>query len=285
MRIMVTGSTGLLGDAVLRKASLAGLEVVEVNRRIVPDLSSGEAKNLLHQLGSIDAVVHTAAMIPTGDNDRVIEKVNRQIDTNVFECAVASNAFIVYISSISLFKDYGTGNLITEDSPLKEDNEFSPYQRAKVESEKCLESFSSSAVFRVSSPYGINQTNRNVLSIFIERVLASKTIEVSGKGLRTQDFIFADDIADAALRAISLQARGLYNMGSGRSVSMLELAELISGMGVKGHKVIMTGEESNSQDNFQVAIDMTRAKQHLDWAASTSLADGIGAVMSAWGSR
>jgi UDP-glucose 4-epimerase len=79
-----------------------------------------------------------------------------------------------------------------------------------------------------SSPYS------GVISRFISMALARKPLTIFGDGLQTRDFVYVSDVVEAYLCAAELcrnsneTRKRLYNVGTGRSTSILELAESIN---------------------------------------------------------
>lgn len=288
MRVMITGAAGLIGDAVFRYISAeTAFETIRVDRAVIRDLADASACKLLKQFGCVDAIVHCAAAIPSALNNTTIETTNMQIDSNVFEYASSHNATIIFLSSLSLYTDYGSGVLISEDSEVKSFEYLSPYMKAKLHSEHRLLQRSSgrSVVFRVSSPFGINQRNQNVLSVFIRQALAGNSLQVFGSGKRTQDFIYADDIARAATRALTSQTEGVYNICGGTSISMIALAQLITKLAGGDDKRTIVGKKPDPQDTFRVEVDIAKAERELNWRPTTTLQEGVANVIKGWSSQ
>src|SRR5262245_6229886 len=110
-RVLVTGGAGLLGAATARRLATAGMEVVATCRGPAPavtgvewllaDLIEGDA---LVDLDDVDAVVHSAAMLPQSHASSDAEaEANRRIDEVVLTAAQRWGADIVYISSVAVY--------------------------------------------------------------------------------------------------------------------------------------------------------------------------------------
>ena len=84
---------------------------------------------------------------------------------------------------------------------------------------------------RMFSVYGPGQALDNpyqgVLGIFIGKLLRGEPITIFGDGEQTRDFVYIDDIVDGWVRALTnaKAAGGIFNLGSGRSTSINQLAE------------------------------------------------------------
>lgn len=73
-----------------------------------------------------------------------------------------------------------------------------------------------------SSPYS------GVLSIFIDRIKRGQTLTIYGDGEQTRDFIYVKDVAAANIAAMeSKLPYGVFNVGTGRSISLNKIIELM----------------------------------------------------------
>ena len=84
---------------------------------------------------------------------------------------------------------------------------------------------------RMFSVYGPGQSFSNpyqgVLGIFAGNLLRGEPITIFGDGEQTRDFVYIDDIVEGWVRALNTPAAagGVFNLGSGRSLSINQLAE------------------------------------------------------------
>ena len=83
---------------------------------------------------------------------------------------------------------------------------------------------------RMFSVYGPGQSFSNpyqgVLGIFLGKLMRGEPITIFGDGEQTRDFVYIDDIVEGWVRALNTPAAagGVFNLGSGRSLSINELA-------------------------------------------------------------
>ena len=88
-------------------------------------------------------------------------------------------------------------------------------------------------ILRITNPYGPfqrpEQNRYGVVNWFIHQAMHDQPLTVYGKGAQLRDYVHVDDVVDALLAAgSSPRAEGkIFNVGSGRGVSFLEMAELI----------------------------------------------------------
>lgn len=70
---------------------------------------------------------------------------------------------------------------------------------------------------------------RNVTPTFIWKSLEGEELPVQAGGIATRDFIYVDDICEGLIRcAVKGGSGGVYNLASGREITILELAETIN---------------------------------------------------------
>ena len=129
--------------------------------------------------------------------------------------------------------------------------------------------------FRISSPYGIHQTYRNVFKVFMEKALNGEDLVIHGSGNRTQDFVSANDVAEAIQQFLESDiTRGIYNICSAAPVSMKELAEKIQ-LGTGNRIGIKNSGQPDKQEDYRVNFSNTDTTASLGWRPRTTLQQGI----------
>ncbi|MGC9182315.1 NAD-dependent epimerase/dehydratase family protein [Thermogladius sp.] len=248
MRILVTGGAGFIGSHLVRALVSSSFQV-----RIFDNLSRGSLDNIRDVLASIefvegdvrdygavedvvrgvDAVVHLAALTDVAES--TVEP-NLYFDVNVrgtYNVAKASRSVsvLVFASSSAVYGE-PVKLPIPEDHPLQPK---SPYAATKVAGEALVLSFSElygyrPVVLRLFNVYGPRQSKSytGVITEFIKRVSRGEPPVIYGDGRQTRDFVHVADVVEAVVTSIkSSRARGVYNIGSGRAVSVNELAKTI----------------------------------------------------------
>ena len=101
-----------------------------------------------------------------------------------------------------------------------------------------------------------------------------ESLELWGTGTPTRDFLYVEDCADAILKACEVSNYSEpINLGSGREISILEVAKLISDMMGSGRWIAFDKTKPDGQPRR--ALDTTRASMVMGWKASTMLEYGI----------
>ena len=281
MNILVTGTSGLVGGYIYQEIKTAGLHnVIAVDREVIADLADSNAPTLLDNLGSVDVIVHCAAQIPsvgiTMDN---VAETNKKIDNNIFQFCKNNNVKIIFISSMSVYAQYGQDIIIDETMPVLTDSDVKNYFQEKANSELLLTELPGSVIFRVSSPYGKKQKNKNVLKIFMENARQDKDICYYGSGQRTQDFIHGIDIANAVSCALRSQAVGIFNIVSGEPITMERLAFLVAGFFPDYSGKVCSSNVDDPQKNFRANFSNEKAGEILGWRPAVSLSAGISELL------
>lgn len=215
----------------------------------------------------LDAVIHCAALQPTSYNsDELCYNTNKLIDKTILDLCESDPAIkIAYLSSIYLER-YSENELETN----------SKYLYQKRQSEIRLSGMKNPwASFRISSPYGIHQTYRNVFKVFMEKALKGEELVIHGSGSRTQDFVSANDVAEAIGHFLQSDlTKGIFNICSAEPVSMKELAEKIR-LGSGNAMEIKNSGQPDKQEDYRVNFSNKNTAITLGWRPPTSLQQGI----------
>jgi nucleoside-diphosphate-sugar epimerase len=283
--VLVTGAAGLLGGAVCRRLADRGVSFTPLWHRVAPPFADGLQADLtvpgaLDDVGAADAIVHTAALLPASFDDCAEEAAaNRRIDEHVLAAAERLRARVVYASTISLYAP-GTGDALDESARLEP---VGPYQQEKAWGERAGLAWAERTglaftALRISAPYGPGQRTRTVIQLFVERALAGGPLEYFGSGAREQDFTWADDGAEACVRALA-GPTGAFNVTGGRTVTMRELASVVAHAAGLGPGAVRAAGRPDPQEGVLARYDVTAARRRLGWSARTPLEVGIGRLL------
>jgi nucleoside-diphosphate-sugar epimerase len=137
-------------------------------------------------------------------------------------------------------------------------------------------------VLRISNPYGPMQAGEarayGIANRFIQSAVSGRPITLFGDGSQRRDYLYIDDLVEAFLSAASAgEARGkIYNIGDGKGISMLELAELAIAAAGSGEIVrVPWPEEYRMIETGDYLSDITLARRELGWQPETEIGEGI----------
>ena len=173
--VLVTGPNGLLGATLLRVLTDDGI-IVHAYEGDVTDVQ--ELNTFVGSLGTLDAVVHTAAATDVNKCEKEQEwctNVNVQGTKNVRDAAASQSARLIYISTVSVF-DGVKGDYREEDAP----NPKNHYNATKYLGEKVVEEYEKSLILRLNL-IGIHpdgSRGKNFMEWLVDSVRANKDIKL-----------------------------------------------------------------------------------------------------------
>ena len=129
-----------------------------------------------------------------------------------------------------------------------------------------------SVVLRYFNVYGPRQPQVGayalVLGIFLERKAQGKVLEIHGGGQQSRDFVHVRDVVAANIAAYESTVRGeAFNVGSGTSISVKELADMIS-----PNQIVTAARKGDAEATL---ADISRIRATLGWEPKVSFADGL----------
>lgn len=275
MTILITGGSGFIGSQTAALVRSRGHSVHVIDQRASTDTAvfshildvttkaAQDAAAALHP----DAIIHLAAHI-----DARASLVNpvEDFETNVLgtlrmlEAARVSDAAFVFSSSAAVYGDTA-GLPIREDAPIQPAN---PYGASKASCEVFIRQYAATyglrtVIFRYSNVFGPaqgpSQGETAVIPAFIHAALNNRPMVIFGDGAQTRDFIHVADVAEANLLALQHpQMKGTYNVGSGEEISIMNLAQIITGVCQSTSSIMCT--KAKQGDIARSALDTSCLK-------------------------
>lgn len=303
-KILVLGSRGLVGSAILRQLQREGFQNILHPVRPALDLLDQSAVLNYFQEHKPDHVFLAAAKVGgiiannTYRADFIFE--NLQIQQNVFNAAFkVKTPNLLFLGSSCIYPKNAPQPLKEEyllTSPLEETNE--PYAIAKIAGLKTAESFRRQYGFHWISVmptnlYGPNDNydlnNSHVIPGLIARMhLATKSgdkeFKIWGTGKPKREFLFVDDMARACIYVMKLgkDAPDYMNVGTGEDIEIGELAKMIAEkMEFKGSLVFDT---SKPDGTLRKLLDISKIKA-LGWSPKVSLNEGLDIAIKEFNSK
>ena len=294
---LVTGGAGFIGSHLVD-----ALLAEDISVRVVDNYSTGRPENLAHVSGKVeiieadiaksgswqksiqgaDWVFHLGALadiVPSiqRPEDYFLANVNGTF--NVLEAA--RNAGVkrfIYAASSSC---YG----IPESYPTAETAEISPqypYALTKRLGEELVMHWAQlynlpAIALRLFNVYGprsrTSGTYGAVFGVFLAQKLAGKPFTVVGDGTQTRDFTYVTDVASAFLTAAKSSSYAeIYNVGSGETVSVNRLVELLGG------EITYIPKRPGEPDCTYA--DITKIRRELKWQPKVNIKHGVDNVLA-----
>ena len=283
MRAVVTGGAGFIGSNLVDALVARGDEVV-----VVDDLSSGKRGNVNPDAELVEADIRTTSR-PEGD---VVFHLAAQADVPTSVAKPDFDAQVNVVGTVRVLEAAGdtpvvftsTGGAIYGECerPAREDDPrrpLSPYGTAKLAGEEYLAMWNrlhgtSHTALRFANVYGPRQEaglEGGVVAIFLEAMAANEETKIFGDGRQTRDFVHVDDVVRALLKAPGTSS--VFNIGSGRETSVLELHERCRA--VCGDSREPTMEAAREGDVQRSSLDVSRAADELGWRPEVTLDEGL----------
>ena len=296
MKSIVTGGAGFIGSHLVD--ALLGLKH-EVT--VLDNLSTGRLENIAHvsdkirlvecDLGTagawadefkgVDWLFHLAALadiVPSIQQPDAYFRANVDGTFNVLRASQAAeiNRFVYVASSSS----YG----IPDVYPTPESSEIRPqypYALTKHLGEELVLHWAKvyrlpALVLRFFNVYGprsrTSGTYGAVFGVFLAQKLAGRPFTVVGDGEQTRDFTYVTDVVDALIAAAKSDYSGrIYNVGSGATVSVNRLVELLD-----GDKVHIPKRPGEPECTF---ADISRIQSEIGWEPKVSIERGVAELL------
>jgi UDP-glucose 4-epimerase len=294
VKILVTGGAGFIGSHVVDAYVAAGHAVT-----VVDDLSTGKRENLNPKARFVKADIGAPALRELFRRGRfdVVNHHAAQIDVRRSVADPLNDARINVLGLIhvlELARAHGVKKMIFSASggtyygecprPAREAAvpvPLSPYGVSKLASEHYLRAYRSLhgldyTVLRYGNVYGPRQDphgEAGVVAIFCQRLLAGEPLWIFGDGRQKRDYVFVEDVARASVAALRRGGGEAINIGTGRAVSVNELARALAR--VHGGRPRVQHKPARPGELFQSRMDVRKARRVLGWRAEVELAEGL----------
>ena len=300
MKILVTGAAGFIGYHLSRHLLETGHDVVAIDKvnsngrldilvqseNFVFRHGSISDISLLQDVGEVDYIVHLAALPDVRKSvGRPYIQVQKDVlgYINLLEYAkiLKNLKRMVFISSSSV---YGVGGEFSETSPTMP---ISPYGVSKLNNENMNTCYSHLYGFPITSlrfftVYGTYGRDNMVIWKFTENISLGKPISLFNNGLNKRDFVYVSDVVDAILLAIfdeKSTGHNVYNVGTGTSISVLEVVRIIEDM--LGKTATLETLPPQPGDVLKTCADITKIEQNLGYAPKIDITSGL-RMFSEW---
>lgn len=293
-KFLVTGGAGFIGSHLVKK-------LVESNNQItvLDDLNTGKKSNIENLFEKInfvhgdirdkdlvdklskeqDGIFHLAARASVQESfekPKEYHDVNVVGTENIFDVGIKYGLKVVFSSSSSVY-----GN--PESIPIKEDsskNPINPYAVTKLEKEKLATKFSLDGLkvigLRYLNVFGEGQSSQyaGVIKLFLERIEKKLPPKINGDGSQSRDFVFVNDVVNANILAMKSDVKyGFFNVGSGTTISVIDIAKLMLKISKLNLQPIFNPPLPG--DVKITLADITEIKKQLGWQPSVFLEDWL----------
>jgi len=298
MRAVVIGASGFIGSHLVDALLVEGYEVLAMARRlpglITPaarahpalkllPLAMEDGKGLQEALRGADLAVHLASssLPQTSNLDPHLDvKMNLLGALNVLEAVHLGG-----VRRLLVVSSGGTVYGLPQQVPIPESHPTEPtcsYGITKLAIEKYVALFRQlhgvdGIVLRVANPYGERQrieASQGVVPNFLGRALRGDALEIWGDGSTVRDFLHISDVVAALLAATTYVGElNIFNVGSGRGLSLRQLVELLE------HELqrplAVKYQPGRGFDVPTNVLCIEQARRFLNWQPQVAVAEGL----------
>ena len=292
VKIYIAGHRGMVGSAVWRAlekkgySNLLGKTSSELdlkNQLAVTNFFEEEKPAVV-----IDAAAKVGGILANNDFPYQFLMENMQIQNNLIDTALKSNVEkFIFLGSSCIYPKFAPQPLKEEyllTDTLEPTNEW--YAIAKITGVKTCQAIRNQfgkdyVSLMPTNLYGYFdnfdlQTSHvlpAMLRKFHEAKLNNAPVELWGSGTPMREFLFVDDMAAAVVYALENKLpEYLYNVGSGKDITIKELAETIQK--VVGHQGEIIWDATKPDGTPRKLMDVSKMK-NIGWEYTTELQEGI----------
>ena len=303
-RILVCGSTGLVGSALVRRLRAEGFANLLTPARAALDLTDATAVDQYfaqtrpHYL--FDAAAKVGGIMANSTYPADFLRINLAIQLNLVEAAHRHGLRkFLFLGSTCIYPKHAPQPIREEyflTGPLEETNEA--YAVAKIAGIELVRAYRrqhglSGISLMPTNLYGPGDNydlqTSHVLPALIRRfhearLAGAKSVMLWGTGAPRREFLHVDDLADAALYLMGhYDEEQIINVGVGEDIAISDLARLVAR--IVGYQGAIEFDPSKPDGTPRKLLDVSRLTA-LGWRARISLEDGIASTYRAFaGSR
>jgi UDP-glucose 4-epimerase len=309
-RVLVTGGLGFMGYNLVKALQEADVRLRVLSRSWPPLPGPGSSQpplgavSLFHgdirdpavveeAVAGCDVIFHMAGKSgPTASNASPLEDLDvncRGLLTLLDTCRQGNKSVKIVFPSSRLVYAPHTPLPAPETAPTAP---LSIYGVHKLAAEQYLLLYQRLygirvSILRITNPYGPfqrpEQNRYGIVNWFIHQAMQDLALTVYGDGSQVRDYVHIDDVVDALLAAgASRRADGrIFNVGAGRGISFIEMAELVVRAARRGHvKHVDWPADAAVVETGDFVADTSLIATELGWKARIPFESGIDDVIA-----
>lgn len=292
--IIVTGATGCVGSAVVRRALAKDISVTCIVHKGSKRLSNlpldEQVKivecnlsdyNTLELDGEYDAFIHLSWEKTFGASRDDAEIQTRNIQYTLDACHLAKRCGCNVFVGAGSQAEYGVQTVdLTPDLPVKPESGYgiAKYAAGKLSAMLCKNLGIRHCWVRILSVFGPNDGENTLISYVIRELKAGHSPELT-KCEQIWDYLYADDAGDAFLAIAENGDDGKsYPLGSGQGRQLKEFIEDIRQIINPDVEVKYGVKEYYPHQPMHLVADITELKKKVGWNPCVIFEDGIKSI-------
>lgn len=295
MRSLVTGGCGFIGSHIVDELINLGHDVIVIDdlsaesnnefyyndKALSYHISINDLELIRPLFKGVDNVFHLAA------ESRIQPTLERPMD------ACLTN-FVGTCNVLQLSKEYGVKRFLYSSTsagyglvnPIPSVENFkrdclNPYSVTKVAAEDLVRMYYTlwelpTVIFRYFNVYGERSPTKGqyapVLGLFLKQKEEGQSLKIVGDGKQRRDFVHVKDVVQANIKAMQYEGNSsifgeIFNVGSGKNHSILELAQLIS-----RNFEFLAPREGEARDTL---ANISKIQEHLGYSPTINIEEWI----------
>lgn len=302
MKALVTGCAGFIGSQLCEKLLSEKFEVIGVDvltDYYDPEIKKNNLKNLINSSGftfiqsdlmavdftelakEVDFVFHLAAQ--PGVRGSWGDKFSTYVTNNILTTQRLLEAFknspklqkFVYASSSSIYGQIKEETVNEEHKTAP----HSPYGATKLAGENLCFLYNANygtpvVSLRLFTVYGPRQRPDMAFTRLIYAAISGRKFPLFGDGQQERDFTHVLDVVEGMrLAAKNADARGVFNIGGGRVVSMNQVIEIVQG--ITASKIKIDSKQQERGDVRRTSADISKSRKILGFEPKYDIETGL----------
>ena len=270
-RVVVMGSAGFVGSALVKTLAARGASILALTRRDIDLLASDAQDKLASMLRPDDTFVAVAARAPC-KNVLMLTENMKIVESMVGALTKSPVSHVVNISSDAVYAD--------SPEPLTEDSVTAPTslhgvmhlarELAFQEVRTPFATLRPSLLYGAADPHNGYGPNR-----FRRLANEGKEIVLFGEGEERRDHVLIDDVAELIARVVERRSTGSLNIVTGKMHSFREIAELVTASAPKRVAIKGSPRSGPMPHNGYRPFDSSSTREAFPDFTYTALPDGI----------
>jgi len=292
VNVLITGATGFIGKALTKKLLGLNFKILALSRNYIQQTNNenitwlkadlNDFENIKEEIKNFkpEIIIHLSwENIPIFNLENSLKNLNNSI--NFFNFIFSLNSckkILVSGSCLEYSKSIGS----CKESEKNISNNFLAWAKESLRSWLEMETLKSGCKlgwFRIFYVYGPHQRENSLIPSLVNTFKNKKPILINNI-FNSNDFIYVNDVADAFIAFLKLEVpSGIYNLGSGKSLSILEISyiveELILGTRKRTKLFLQKSENINKKNEVNFIANIEKTQLYLRWKPKHKIESGI----------
>ena len=290
-KIIITGATGAVGSAVVRRAIENGKDVTCIVHQGSKRLGNLPQSDKVHIVecdlrdyrtlsldGQYDAFIHLSWEKTVGASRDDAEVQTRNIQYTLDAVQLAHRCGCSVFVGAGSQAEYGVQSVdLTPDLPVKPESGYgiAKYAAGKLSAMLCKSLGMRQCWVRILSVYGPNDGENSLISYLIREFKAGNSPQLT-KCEQMWDYLYADDAADAILAVAEKGVDGkAYPLGSGNGRRLSDYVNNIREVINPDVQVLFGAKDYYPHQPMHLVADITELTKDTGWLPQSSFQEGI----------